>query len=192
MVSHCAGDARRRAPGPTAGRLTTATFPCSCTRVTVDPIQRCTAHSKRSKARGSNWAARGTTTCRMHGAFAGPPLGNQNALRHGLRSSSMIERRREGAQLLHDCRAPAPVGLSAEFRPCAAPARAASAPHRPRLASPSAASERPTRSPSLSARNRDKPKLISARPSSVGQRNRACPTWWLCAGSMTPRFATSR
>jgi hypothetical protein len=57
----------------------------------------------------------------------------------------MIERRREVARLLPDCRATSAVGLSAEFRPCAAPARAASAPRRPgwptRLRAPDAVAE---------------------------------------------------
>ena len=99
-------------------------------------MQQCTAHSKRSKARRRNWAVRGKTTCRMHGAFVGPPLGNQNALRHGLGSSAMIERRREVARLLHDCLALlCQSDRAPNFAPCAAPARAASAPRRPRLAS---------------------------------------------------------
>jgi len=34
-----------------------------------------------SKARRRNWAIRGKTMCRTHGAFAGPPPGNQNTLR---------------------------------------------------------------------------------------------------------------
>lgn len=48
---------------------------------------RCGARSKRNNGTGCrSWAVRGKTRCRIHGgAFgSGAPLGNTNALKHGL------------------------------------------------------------------------------------------------------------
>lgn len=43
---------------------------------------------------------RGKRRCRMHGAHAGPPVGNQNARRHGQRSAEALAWRRAVGELL--------------------------------------------------------------------------------------------
>jgi hypothetical protein len=41
----------------------------------------------------------------MHGAYAGPPRGNRNALTHGLRSAEALALRRQVSELLRESRA---------------------------------------------------------------------------------------
>ena len=51
-------------------------------------------------------AANGTARCRMHGGAkgSGAPLGNRNALKHGLYSREHLEWRRGVMELLRDAR----------------------------------------------------------------------------------------
>ena len=45
-------------------------------------------------------AVRGKRRCRMHGAHAGPPRGNRNALKHGQRTAEAVAWRRRARELL--------------------------------------------------------------------------------------------
>ena len=70
----------------------------------LQAARRCHAHSKRTKQQCRNPAVRGKRVCRNHGAFAGAPKGNVNALKHGRYSAEMIERRRLVRELLDEAR----------------------------------------------------------------------------------------
>ena len=50
-------------------------------------------------------AVRGKLRCRMHGARAGAPEGNRNALRHGHYTAEAVAERRELRTLLRQARA---------------------------------------------------------------------------------------
>ena len=49
-------------------------------------------------------AVRGRKRCRMHGAYAGAPAGNRNAVKHGARTAEAMARRREVRALLRAAR----------------------------------------------------------------------------------------
>ena len=49
-------------------------------------------------------AVRGKRRCRMHGACAGPPRGNRNALKHGQRTAEALAWRRRVRELLAEAR----------------------------------------------------------------------------------------
>ncbi len=49
-------------------------------------------------------AVRGKRRCRMHGAHAGPPEGNKNALKHGARTAEALAWRRAVRELLAEAR----------------------------------------------------------------------------------------
>src|SRR4051794_5526262 len=49
-------------------------------------------------------AVRGKRRCRMHGAWAGPPRGNRNALRHGQRTAEALAWRWRVRELLAEAR----------------------------------------------------------------------------------------
>ena len=51
-------------------------------------------------------AVRGKRRCRMHGAWAGPPRGNRNALKHGQRTAEALASRRRVRELLAEARDP--------------------------------------------------------------------------------------
>ena len=80
--------------------------------LTNDPVQRRWAMhlSPRCGARtrgGSpcrSPAVRGKHRCRMHGAWAGPPRGNRNALKHGQRTAEAVAWRRRARELLAEAR----------------------------------------------------------------------------------------
>jgi hypothetical protein len=66
---------------------------------------RCSATSKRTKQRCGAPAERGKTVCRFHGARCGAPKGRANgAYKHGMFTNESIERRRELADLIRQCR----------------------------------------------------------------------------------------
>ena len=50
----------------------------------MNQARRCRAKSKRSGKPCQAPAVKGWSVCRMHGAGGGAPLGNKNALKHGL------------------------------------------------------------------------------------------------------------
>jgi hypothetical protein len=54
---------------------------------------RCWAKSKRSGLLCQAPAVRGFSVCRMHGAAAGAPRGNRNALKYGLYMAEAVETR---------------------------------------------------------------------------------------------------
>lgn len=56
----------------------------------IDDARRCTAKSKQSGERCKRPAAAGKRVCYMHGAKAGPPKGNLNALIHGIYVSRVV------------------------------------------------------------------------------------------------------
>jgi glucans biosynthesis protein len=62
--------------------------------------RRCRARSKRSGKPCQAPAVKGWAVCRMHGAGGGAPLGNKNALRHGLYTADAIAARRAIRALL--------------------------------------------------------------------------------------------
>ncbi len=66
---------------------------------------RCTATSKRTKQRCGAPAERGCSVCRFHGARGGAPKGNMHGrYKHGMFTNESIERRREVAGLIRQCR----------------------------------------------------------------------------------------
>jgi uncharacterized protein YjcR len=65
---------------------------------------RCHAKSKRSGLQCQSPAVRGRSVCRMHGAAAGAPQGNQNALGHGRYSAEHIAERRQFSEILGEMR----------------------------------------------------------------------------------------
>lgn len=65
---------------------------------------RCHAHSKRSKLPCRNPAVRGKKVCRNHGAYAGAPKDNVNALKHGKYTQEAISRRMEYRELMRQVR----------------------------------------------------------------------------------------
>ena len=79
---------------------------------TNDPVQRRWAmhQSPRCGARTRDGspcrspAVRGKRRCRMHGAHAGPPRGNRNALKHGMRTAEALAWRRRVRELLAEAR----------------------------------------------------------------------------------------
>jgi hypothetical protein len=69
----------------------------------MNAAQRCSAKSKRSRCRCKSPAVKGRAVCRMHGARAGAPTGKANgAWRHGMATNTVIEARREMAELLRE------------------------------------------------------------------------------------------
>jgi len=54
--------------------------------------QKCSAHSKRTGEPCRNWAVLGRSVCRMHGARAGAPLGNDNAVKTGANAPVALSR----------------------------------------------------------------------------------------------------
>lgn len=77
---------------------------------TIDyPLHRapqCTACSKRTGLPCKNAAVRGWKVCRMHGARGGSKAGaGANAWKHGMRSASVQEERREIRELSTEARA---------------------------------------------------------------------------------------
>ena len=66
---------------------------------------RCRARSKRTLHPCRNPAVSGKRVCRNHGAFAGAPLGNTNALKHGRYTAEAIARRREFRELMRQASA---------------------------------------------------------------------------------------
>ncbi len=66
---------------------------------------RCGAKTRSGRPRNSP-AVRGKKRCRMHGGAngSGAPLGNQNALKHGLYTKEAIEERRKLSRLLKTTR----------------------------------------------------------------------------------------
>jgi uncharacterized protein YjcR len=68
-------------------------------RLDMRQALRCHAKSKRSALACQSPAVRGYRVCRMHGAGGGAPLGNKNALKHGLYSAEAIEMRRAVREL---------------------------------------------------------------------------------------------
>src|SRR5262249_51433512 len=68
----------------------------------MNQATRCRARSKRSGKPCQAPAVRGWSVCRMHGASAGAPLGNRNALRHGLFTAEAIAMRQAIRELLRD------------------------------------------------------------------------------------------
>ena len=65
---------------------------------------KCHAKSKRSGLQCQAPAVRGFSVCRMHGAGGGAPVGNRNALKHGLFSAEVIEMRRMVSALTREAR----------------------------------------------------------------------------------------
>jgi hypothetical protein len=72
----------------------------------VDRMLRCGART-RSGGPCRSPAVRGKRRCRMHGGAtgSGAPMGNKNALRHGLYTAEAIARRRSLAGLIRQSRA---------------------------------------------------------------------------------------
>ena len=64
--------------------------------------KQCTATSKRSGERCKRWAARGKNVCHYHGAGAGAPKGNRNAVTHGVYETITRERLTEQEQVVFD------------------------------------------------------------------------------------------
>ncbi|WP_374581452.1 HGGxSTG domain-containing protein [Sphingomonas sp. J344] len=65
---------------------------------------RCLAKTRRGTACQSP-AVKGRRRCRMHGGTdPGAPRGNQNALKHGMKTARAIEERRQLRQLLRERR----------------------------------------------------------------------------------------
>ena len=78
-------------------------------------MARCKANSKRSGKRCKNPPVRGAEVCRMHGATAGAPGGNANALRHGAYETLMRERLPEDQRAAFDA-VTVDVSLAAALR----------------------------------------------------------------------------
>jgi hypothetical protein len=79
--------------------------------MTTNPMQsahlspRCTAKSKRSKARCKAPAVKGWNVCRMHGARGGAPEGKGNGnYVHGLKTKQAAAARRETRDLIRRVR----------------------------------------------------------------------------------------
>ena len=71
----------------------------------LNQAPRCSATSKRSKARCRALAVRGWTVCRCHGAGGGAPPGKRNGrYRHGGRTREAVVFRRASARLLREAR----------------------------------------------------------------------------------------
>lgn len=74
-------------------------------RFSFENAPRCSATSKRTKQRCGAPAERGCNVCRFHGARGGAPRGRENGnYRHGMFTNESIERRRELADLMRQCR----------------------------------------------------------------------------------------
>ena len=61
---------------------------------------------RRPDTRGKTLQRAGRTRCRMHGGAqgSGAPLGNRNAVKHGLNTRAAIEERKQLRTLMRDAR----------------------------------------------------------------------------------------
>ncbi len=62
----------------------------------MDDARRCHARSKQSGERCKRPAAPGKRVCYMHGANAGPPKGNLNAMTHGIFAERILDEEERG------------------------------------------------------------------------------------------------
>src|SRR4051812_4248861 len=101
----------------------------------MNQARRCHARSKRSGKPCQAPAVKGWAVCRMHGAGGGAPLGNKNALKHGLYAAETIAERQTIRALLRESGELLERAREGQFRrrggrarpcyPCAAAARLA-------------------------------------------------------------------
>ena len=68
-------------------------------------LPRCGAKAKSRNLEPCNQPAMSNGRCRFHGGKgSGPPLGNQNAFRHGMHTSEMKEQKKQLSKLLKEAK----------------------------------------------------------------------------------------